>query len=421
MTTDRLDDLISTHLAGALEPAQRTELAALLAADPAAHRRFADLVAIDRRLRALHAPEAPIPAGAVLAELAAQPADRLPPHRPRPARAWWPWIAVPGAIAATLAALVLVPARPEPTTRSFGALTADGAPLPPGSAVLPGMRLAATADAGWTQLDGTRIALAAGTRARLDPPAPGTMIALEAGELSAVVSPQPPGAPLRVTTPDASLEVLGTRFRVAVAPGSTGLSVEEGRVALTGTDDGERIEVAAGGHARTARGRLAAASPRSGASRHDGPLPRPTDPAAASAAGEWTSLTWAKPIALSLLDDGHVRATFVWEGSGFGQIAHPIAIPDDATAVALPLRVETCDPAAVWSLVLRQRDHTCWELLTGSCRDLTDGTVRATLDRPLMRLFGQADTLDRSAVVDVLLAIDRGDATLVMGRPAAVR
>jgi hypothetical protein len=68
---------------------------------------------------------------------------------------------------------------------------------------------------------------------------------LRQGRLSARVQPQPAGKPMRLHTPTAELQVLGTQFNVDAGPVETVLHVNEGRVRLKRLSDGEVVEVPA--------------------------------------------------------------------------------------------------------------------------------------------------------------------------------
>jgi ferric-dicitrate binding protein FerR (iron transport regulator) len=71
------------------------------------------------------------------------------------------------------------------------------------------------------------------------------IVHLRSGSLSADVRPQPSQRPLRIHTPTALLEVLGTRFEVDSDDANTRLAVNEGRVRLTRLIDGRSAEVPA--------------------------------------------------------------------------------------------------------------------------------------------------------------------------------
>jgi ferric-dicitrate binding protein FerR (iron transport regulator) len=70
----------------------------------------------------------------------------------------------------------------------------------------------------------------------------GKLIRLRRGDLSLDVSPQPNGKPLRLVTPTAEAEVLGTQFNVTADSTSTRLTVNEGLVRVKRLADG-RVEV----------------------------------------------------------------------------------------------------------------------------------------------------------------------------------
>ncbi|MBA4388968.1 MAG: hypothetical protein C0404_13385 [Verrucomicrobia bacterium] len=70
---------------------------------------------------------------------------------------------------------------------------------------------------------------------------------LDAGSLVAKVDPQPANAPMIVTTPQAEMTVLGTRFSVAALADRTRLIVEQGKVRMRAAGDtGAEQEVAGG-------------------------------------------------------------------------------------------------------------------------------------------------------------------------------
>ena len=93
--------------------------------------------------------------------------------------------------------------------------------------------------------DGTEIRLDGGTLVEKLSRG-GKDIRLARGSLSARVTPQPPGHPFVVVTPQARAEVLGTWFTVSAGADATRLDVDEGRVHLTRTSDGASVEVGAG-------------------------------------------------------------------------------------------------------------------------------------------------------------------------------
>ena len=66
---------------------------------------------------------------------------------------------------------------------------------------------------------------------------------LRDGNLSATVTSQPEGRPLRLLTPTAELEVLGTQFDVIAADTQTKITVNEGLVRVTRLTDGKFTDV----------------------------------------------------------------------------------------------------------------------------------------------------------------------------------
>ncbi|HBE66720.1 MAG TPA: hypothetical protein DDW52_01095 [Planctomycetaceae bacterium] len=81
----------------------------------------------------------------------------------------------------------------------------------------------------------------------------GKQIVLSSGLIQADVSQQPAGLPVRISTPTATMEVLGTTLGVKVGSGETRLEVASGLVALTRKSDGQRVEVGQGKFAQATR------------------------------------------------------------------------------------------------------------------------------------------------------------------------
>jgi hypothetical protein len=100
--------------------------------------------------------------------------------------------------------------------------------------------------------DGTRIELGAGGTISLirirrgDPAAAGKGVFVVEGVLTADVTKQPAGRPMVLATPQAEIQVLGTRFVASVEPAATQVEVREGRVRLTRLSDASSVEVAPG-------------------------------------------------------------------------------------------------------------------------------------------------------------------------------
>ena len=93
--------------------------------------------------------------------------------------------------------------------------------------------------------DGTTVTLAGLSELQL-PTGSQKTLRLERGTLFASVEPQPEGEPMRIDTPTARLEVLGTRFSVQVDEAGTLLVVDEGLVRAERAGDGSAVDVTAG-------------------------------------------------------------------------------------------------------------------------------------------------------------------------------
>jgi len=113
-----------------------------------------------------------------------------------------------------------------------------GDPLPTGT-------LALESEVGLAQLrfdDGTVITLTGEAELSLAAH-PGKTLTLRRGHLSADVEKQDPENPLRILTPTAGLEVLGTTLAVSADDESTSLDVAEGLVRMRRLADGKTVQV----------------------------------------------------------------------------------------------------------------------------------------------------------------------------------
>jgi ferric-dicitrate binding protein FerR (iron transport regulator) len=93
--------------------------------------------------------------------------------------------------------------------------------------------------------DGTRLSLVGNTSLTASE-RDRKSIVLHGGTMFGAVSSQPADRPLLVTTPQDSVQVLGTRFSLDATRLETDLRVSEGRVRLTRLQDGKSVEVPAG-------------------------------------------------------------------------------------------------------------------------------------------------------------------------------
>ena len=99
-------------------------------------------------------------------------------------------------------------------------------------------------------LDQTRLEIAADTTVRRfakgEKSPEHKLVRLDEGVLKADVVKQPKGRPMKLTTPHADVEVLGTRFELRHDKGATRVQVEEGAVKFTQRKAGKTVVVRAG-------------------------------------------------------------------------------------------------------------------------------------------------------------------------------
>lgn len=93
--------------------------------------------------------------------------------------------------------------------------------------------------------DGSRVIVTGSTVLHLSQNDQQKQISLTGGNLWADVTPQKPGKPMLVSTPQAEMEILGTELAVMVVEKSTTLEVTEGLVKMTRLQDGKYVHVAA--------------------------------------------------------------------------------------------------------------------------------------------------------------------------------
>lgn len=103
-----------------------------------------------------------------------------------------------------------------------------------------------------TYADGTRLELNTASELHLPADAlPGgsKRLCVRLGYFTADVAKQPPGRPMLISTPQADIRVLGTRFSTAIVQGETRVDLDEGRVQLTRRADGQSVDVLPGSYA----------------------------------------------------------------------------------------------------------------------------------------------------------------------------
>lgn len=233
---DDLGRLIAAHLDDALDAAGAARLHQRLRADPAARQ---ELLAASCQAAAL--PRLALETGLARAPMA------VPRARP------WRLPAVAAAALLMLGALAWWLAERSPTdgVRADGSgLTVEraGKRLPPGQALRAGDLLLAEGGAARLAWDGeaTAIELAGGSRLRVETLGPHKRLRLEQGALRAEVAPQPTGGDLAIATPFGAVEVVGTRFSVAVGVRASTVAVEHGTVRVSAAAGQTPVTLAAG-------------------------------------------------------------------------------------------------------------------------------------------------------------------------------
>lgn len=278
MTDDRLHDLAIRYFDGGLNEAELAELAAALRDSPGCRRAFAELsvqvVGLSECLK-------------VRARAAGGPV--------RPPRAGFPWARAGFVLAAAAAGVAVVVSlwawRPKVTPGPVEEIAWVESPagvvrvgpaavtVQDGTAVRSGQTVETVGVSSTLTLrraDGTRLYLAGDTAVTLTE-TDGLRVAVGRGNLSADVTPQPPGRPLRIVTPDADVEVLGTRLMVTRSGGVTRVGLLDGHVRVSDPAEKQRLELKAGDRAEASGGTLrmlpADPVPDRFAVRFDGALP----------------------------------------------------------------------------------------------------------------------------------------------------
>jgi hypothetical protein len=295
----RLDDLWARWLAdGQLPPDEEQELARALSEDEAARaewfqdqriegalcalgrttsegdsfaRRFAERVAAERD-------------GRVFVSSVARRIEAQAPGRRR-------WVALPAAAAVLALVVALWPRGPRPSSGPAGRdLTAEAAPQPvrasgarlapvarvggvQGAYFLDGARHIEAQDGAWLMAgwglmtagpdshaalvfpDGTSLELEGDSSLLQAQVSRGKEAFLARGRLAAVVTAQPAGRPMLISTPHAQARVVGTRFTLIADRRSTRLEVQEGGVEIARVGGGPPALVRAAEHALITEGR----------------------------------------------------------------------------------------------------------------------------------------------------------------------
>jgi len=115
-----------------------------------------------------------------------------------------------------------------------------------------GLTMTATTTLVWA--DGSQVVFGSGSQVELKRPALGPGFRLVNGAASAEIAPQRPGLSFVIATPEARVEVLGTRFHVQAGEQRTRLEVQHGNVRMTRIADGKAVIVGAEQRAIVAEG-----------------------------------------------------------------------------------------------------------------------------------------------------------------------
>ncbi|MFM2090894.1 MAG: FecR protein [Planctomycetota bacterium] len=228
-------------LDGDLEAADEAALAAALSADPALRAACAGEARLAAALAALHsAGRGEAVAAMVVGHLrarSARTAARSARDAVRRVRRPWPvgWL-VAAAVLAVLVGMVL--ARPDAAGPEPADMAAASAPAPERRLDLPG---------------GGTVLAAAGSALVRD----GDGWRLEQGRVEVSADPRSGSGAVVVRTPEAACRVLGTRFSVVRASGSTAVAVAHGVVAVEGRNG--TVVVPAGGRATATADAITAA------------------------------------------------------------------------------------------------------------------------------------------------------------------
>lgn len=267
----RLTDLIHRWTCESLTPEEESELAALLSLGDAESETAFELLHVEALLRAeylnldvaepvvneIQRHGADVAAKRVLDRIA----EKSPPERSvEPTRRIRrrPLLRTVAAAAALLIVIggiawtVLRPTQPQDRLVSQGTVkieTADGLVDYDGKGGLPLGTKIATGENSTTRAqlaDGTEMELASHTVLAVTRDESAVRVELDEGQIVARVTKQHPGERFAVSTPNLSVEVVGTRFSVSHDAGVSKVTVEEGAVDVVFPGSGRRERLSAG-------------------------------------------------------------------------------------------------------------------------------------------------------------------------------
>jgi ferric-dicitrate binding protein FerR (iron transport regulator) len=273
-----LGRLITLLCDDALAPAELEQLEAYLRNDPAAQRFYQQYIALDADLCWSYANVPALPPEAMPARPTRESGQAA---QGSSSRCYAPLAALVSALAATIVLAVWLsrPSTPNPPATAeiaaavrieelSGGVEVMGnhgtiVPAVPRQALLLGQTVRTGEEEGFAVVqfaDTTRLELGSATMVRLvkaGSPADGDgkRLFLSAGLVRASVGAQPARRPLILATPHAEIIVAGTRFTSFVAPETTRIEVEDGRVTLIRQADGNTLAVGPGSYAEASAGR----------------------------------------------------------------------------------------------------------------------------------------------------------------------
>ena len=236
----RLDSLLSQLVDETMTPKEMAELERRLDGNPEAQRRYlhylnlhADLLRVDR-------------------------CEQSPPFIQHGQRRHWLATGLAAAAAAAIAAVILFPkaVAPDAIVQVIdydGSVRwiddrGNGEPRLAAGSTLPGGTIETLTPDSWVEVafsDDTALTLSGQSLITISLVDGQKVLRLREGNLSVEAAKQPPGRPLRVLTPSAEAEVLGTQFNVKADEFSARFVVNEGLVKVKRLADGSIEKVSA--------------------------------------------------------------------------------------------------------------------------------------------------------------------------------
>jgi ferric-dicitrate binding protein FerR (iron transport regulator) len=229
---------------------------------------------------------------------------------------------------------------------------------------------------------------------------------LLSGAITAEVEHQPANGGLTITTPQATAEVVGTRFSLSAEPARTRLEVSDGRVRFARHGAAEAILVEAGRSAVIDDRPAPPALPPTPTVKtrviddFEGPL-------------RWKLAESVAPmrVALVAVDGGHaLHLDYQPKPSDpdtYAQVAHAFNLAPGDRAIRLRIRVASASAGANWNLQVRQRDRSCWWMGGGRFTELHPGWTDVELPIPAnpRRCTDDHTPFDPAAVAELMLSV----------------